>query len=145
MIEIGRPRTTRLYGLWLEQRGRCVYCDGPTFVVEREHKDDARRRLRIEAGVSGAGKNLTQHVATLDSETKQMSCKFCNCSRAGLSAAAHRRAMQALVAADRHPVNRLVETYEFGRLSWSSLEDARRDQLHDATIRRSTAATISPR
>lgn len=121
MTEFERPRISRLYGLWLEQGGCCVYCDGPTFVAERERKDDARRRLRIEAGVAGAGKNLTQHVATIDHETKQMSCKFCNCSRAGRTTAAHRRAMQALVAAERHPVNRLTESYEFGRLSWSRL------------------------
>jgi hypothetical protein len=29
------------------------------------------------------------------------------------------KAIQKIVAADRHPVNRLVEEYEDGRLSWT--------------------------
>jgi hypothetical protein len=111
-------RNDKLYGLWREQGGACFYCDGPTFVPDREAKDSARRRLRIEVGVSGAGKHLNQHVATIDSATKAMACKFCNCSREGKSPVAHRKAVQAIVAADRHPVNRLIEAYADGRLSW---------------------------
>lgn len=121
MSDVKNSRVSKLYGLWREQGGYCVYCDGPTFIAAKEDKDDARRRLRIEAGLSGSGKHLTQHVATIDAETGQMACKFCNCSRGARTGASHRNAMQTLVAEDRHPVNRLVETYEFGRLSWSHL------------------------
>jgi len=111
-------RNVKLYGLWREQSGACVYCDGPTFLADRETKEGARMRLRIEAGVTGSGRHLNQHAATIDDAAKAMACKYCNCSRGGRSAAAHRRAMQVLVAADEHPVNRLIETYESGRLSW---------------------------
>lgn len=111
-------RNDKLYGLWREQGGACFYCDGPTFVLDRETKESARRRLRIEVGVPGAGKHLNQHVATIDNATKAMACKFCNCSREGKSPVVHRRAIQEIVAADRHPVNRLIEAYGDGRLSW---------------------------
>lgn len=115
-------RNDKLYGLWREQRGACFYCDGPTFIPDRESKDSARRRLQIAVGVAGAGKHLNQHVATIDSATKAMACKFCNCSREGKSPTAHRRSIQSIVAADQHPVNRLIEAYADGRLSWSRID-----------------------
>ncbi|MCX7319725.1 MAG: hypothetical protein NT113_09610 [Hyphomicrobiales bacterium] len=89
---------------------------------DRESKESARRRLRIAVGVAGAGKHLNQHVATIDSATKAMACKFCNCSREGKSPMSHRRSIQSLVATDQHPVNRLIEAYADGRLSWSRID-----------------------
>jgi hypothetical protein len=48
-----------------------------------------------------------------------MVCKYCNCQRHNRSVEAHRRAMRDKVLADQHPVNRLVESYDDGRLSWT--------------------------
>ncbi|QUS40045.1 hypothetical protein RPMA_15320 [Tardiphaga alba] len=120
MSDNGRDRNIRLFGLWHEQNGACFYCDGPTFIPERENKDAARVRLRIEAGVSGSGRHLNQHVATIDKAAKAMACKFCNCSRGSRDAGKHRTAMQTLVAAERHPVNRLIESYDDCRLAWTT-------------------------
>lgn len=86
-----------LYGLWCEQGGACCCCSGPTFVPDREAKDSARRRQCNESGVAGSGKHLNQHVATIDSATKAMACKFCNSSRGGRAAAVHRKVIQRLL------------------------------------------------
>lgn len=51
-------RNRKRDGLWREQGGACFYCDGPTFVLDIEPRDVARRRLHIEVGVVGAGKQL---------------------------------------------------------------------------------------
>jgi hypothetical protein len=112
----------RLERLWHEQEGRCFYCDGPTYVPSIETKDQARQRLAIEPGVTGSAKLLNQHLATVEHLSRKMVCKFCNCHQGGgRSIEAHRRSILAKVAAETHPVNRLVEEYGQGRLSWRPL------------------------
>ena len=103
---------------WQEQDGRCFYCDGATYLPSLENKEQARQRLHIATGF-GSAKLLNQHVATLDRAARRMVCKYCNCQRHNRSVEAHKRAMLDKVLADEHPVNRLVESYDDGRLSWT--------------------------
>ena len=103
---------------WQQQDGRCFYCDGATYLPSLETKEQARDRLRIATGF-GSAKLLNQHVATVDRAARRMACKYCNCQRHSRSVEAHKRAMLDKVLADEHPVNRLVETYDDGRLSWT--------------------------
>jgi hypothetical protein len=103
---------------WQEQDGRCFYCDGATYLPSLENKEQARSRLHI-AGGFGASRLLNQHVATVDRAARRMACKYCNCQRHNRSVEAHKRAMRDKVRADQHPVNRLVESYDDGRLSWA--------------------------
>jgi hypothetical protein len=112
----------RLERLWHEQAGRCFYCDGPTYLPSIESKEQARRRLAIEPGIAGSAKLLNQHLATVEHLSRKMVCKFCNCHQGGSRGIESRkRAILARVAAETHPVNRLVEDYEQGRLSWRPL------------------------
>jgi DNA-directed RNA polymerase subunit RPC12/RpoP len=112
----------RLERLWHEQDGRCFYCDGPTYVPSIETKDQARKRLAIEPGITCSAKLLNQHIATVEHLSRKMVCKFCNCHQGGgRSIEAHKRSILAKVAAETHPVNRLVEEYGQGRLSWRPL------------------------
>ena len=103
---------------WHEQEGRCFYCAGATYLPSLENKDQARKRLHIEAGF-GSAKLLNQHVATIDREARKMACKYCNCQRHNRSVEAHKQAMREKVLSDAHPVNRLIESYDSGRLSWA--------------------------
>jgi hypothetical protein len=103
---------------WQDQEGRCFYCDGATYLPSLENKEQARSRLHIATGF-GSAKLLNQHVATLDRAARKMVCKYCNCQRHNRSVEAHKRAMRDKVLADEHPVNRLVESYDDGRLSWT--------------------------
>src|SRR5437016_2389885 len=66
----------KLEQLWHEQGGRCLYCDGPTYLPSSENKDQARRRLIIEPGSAGAAKLLNHHTATVDRASAKMACKF---------------------------------------------------------------------
>jgi hypothetical protein len=111
----------KLEQLWYEQGGRCLYCDGPTYLPSSENKDQARLRLAIEPGCTGSAKLLNHHVATLERASGKMACKFCNCQRGSRDFEKHRKFMQRRVASESHPVNRLVETYSEGRLSWRPL------------------------
>jgi hypothetical protein len=111
----------KLEQLWQEQGGRCLYCDGPTYLPSSENKDQARHRLIIEPGCVGSAKLLNHHTATVDRASGKMACKFCNCQKGSRSFEKHRKFMQRRVATEEHPVNRLVETYEEGRLSWRPL------------------------
>jgi hypothetical protein len=114
----------RLERLWHEQEGRCFYCDGPTYLPSIETKDQARNRLAIEPGITGSARLLNQHIATVEHLSRKMVCKFCNCHQGGgRSIEAHKRSILARVAAETHPVNRLVEEYDQGRLSWRPLSE----------------------
>ena len=111
----------RLEQLWHAQDGRCLYCDGPTYLASSENKDQARRRLAIEPGCVGSAKLLNHHMATVERTSGKMACKFCNCQKGSRSFEKHRKFMQRRVVTEAHPVNRLVETYRDGRLSWRPL------------------------
>ena len=113
--------SNRLEQLWNAQGGRCLYCDGPTYLPSSENKDQARRRLSIEPGCAGSAKLLNHHMATVERGSGKMACKFCNCQRGSRPLEKHRKFMQRRVASEQHPVNRLVETYHEGRLSWRPL------------------------
>lgn len=114
---MARRFTRKLARLFDQQQGLCYYCDGRTWLLGRESKQNARERLLIPAGPH-AEKVLRDATATtehllrrIDGGTDakhnlKMACQSCNSRRGATSAAKHRIDMQVLVAAGLHPVNR---------------------------------------
>ncbi|HEY6029952.1 MAG TPA: HNH endonuclease [Gaiellaceae bacterium] len=99
------------------QRGACCYCDGACWLSQREHREKARKRLGIPAGVVGATKMLRAALATrehlkrradggTDADNLAMACQACNVRRGDSEPDVHRIDMQVLVAAGLHPTNR---------------------------------------
>jgi hypothetical protein len=112
-----RRQRRQLVSLYVEQDGRCWYCDGRTWLVGAESADQVRARLQIPKGVPWAAKMLRSAMATRehivrkvdggrDAGNLKMACHACNVRRGDSPPDVHRIDMQVLVAAGLHPTNR---------------------------------------
>lgn len=107
----------RLAKLFDAQGGRCCYCDGATWLPDRETKKQAKTRLGIPDAGHGSTKMLRAARATREHLVRRidggknvnnlkMACQVCNSTRWDAEPDVHRIDMQVLVAAGLHPTNR---------------------------------------